>query len=130
MRKAYDKIWEIGHKMGLNTQGSYLIDAAKNYYLMCTTKRLTVKGNLVPLTQGRSLQVVAAVCLYIACRVEKKPYLLIDFSDAIQTNMYELGRNYMTIADRLCLLSIIPLVDPCLFIRRFCNKLEFGKKTD
>ena len=48
--------------------------------------------------QGRSVAIVAAVCLYTACRTEKNspaPYLLIDFADAIETNMYQLGQVYM-----------------------------------
>ena len=75
------------------------------------------------------MTLVAAVCLYTACRVDKKaPYLLIDFADAIQTNMYQLGQVYMQLVQRLCL--SIPLVDPCLFIRRFCDQLRFGKKLE
>jgi transcription factor IIIB 90 kDa subunit len=27
---------------------------------------------------------VAAACLYIVCRQDEKPYMLIDFSDALQ----------------------------------------------
>jgi len=34
--------------------------------------------------QGRTVLVVAAVCLYAACRVDgNAPYLLIDFADVI-----------------------------------------------
>lgn len=104
--------------MGLN---QYLIDAGKNYYLMCSKKNLI---------QGRSISIVAAVCLYIACRADgKAPFLLIDFSDAVQTNMYTLGHVYMHLVQKLFLVNI-PLVDPCLFIRRFCDRLEFGNKTE
>ena len=75
------------------------------------------------------MTLVAAVCLYTACRVDKKaPYLLIDFADAIQEDMYKLGRVYMDLASRLCL--SVPIVDPCLFIRRFCDQLRFGKKLE
>ena len=65
----------------------------------------------------------------MACRVEKNaPYLLIDFADAININMYQLGQVYMQLVQKLCL--SIPLVDPCLFIRRFCDRLEFGNKLE
>lgn len=64
-----------------------LIDAGQNFYKLAFNKEFI---------QGRSVTVVAAVCLYTACRVEKNaPYLLIDFADAIQTNMYNLGQVYM-----------------------------------
>ena len=79
MKIAHDKIWEIGHKVGLTTVGEDVIGAGKRYYNMCSAKLLT---------QGRPLKVIAAVCLYIACRVKKKAFLLIDFSDAIQTNVF------------------------------------------
>ena len=36
----------------------------------------------------------------------------------------------MTIADKLKILQEIPLVDPCLFIRPFCDKLQFGSKFE
>ena len=67
-------------------------------------------------------------CLYIACRADgNAPYLLIDFSDAIQTNMYTLGQVYMHIVQKLFLSQFIPLIDPCLFVRKFCDKLDFGR---
>ena len=34
---------------------------------------------------------VAAACLYIICRQENKPFMLIDFSDRLQVNLYNLG---------------------------------------
>ena len=89
---------------------------------MCSEKNLI---------QGRSSIVVAAVSLYIACRADgTAPYLLIDFSDAIQTNMYTLGQVYMHLVHKLFLNKRIPLIDPCLFIRRFCDRLDFGKQTE
>lgn len=39
--------------------------------------------NFKSLTQGRDTKVVAAACLYMACRIQNSPHLLIDFSDAI-----------------------------------------------
>ncbi|PNH11623.1 Transcription factor IIIB subunit [Tetrabaena socialis] len=36
-------------------------------------------------------EVVAAVCLYIFCRLEKRPYMLIDFSDHLSINVYSLA---------------------------------------
>lgn len=35
---------------------------------------------------------VAAVCVYLFCRIEQKPYMLIDFSDHLSINVYALGR--------------------------------------
>ena len=58
--------------MGLRKE---LTDAGKNYYKLAFAKEFI---------QGRSVKLVAAVCLYTACRVSKNaPFLLIDFADAI-----------------------------------------------
>ena len=41
---------------------------------------------------GRRQSHIVATCLYIVCRQEKSPYLLIDFADALQCNVYLLGK--------------------------------------
>lgn len=53
--------------------------------------------------------------------------MLLDFSDVLRTNVYELGNMFL----KLCrLLSLdLPLIDPSLYIGRFASKLEFGDKT-
>eukprot|EP00798_Chlamydomonas_sp_ICE-L_P004544 gene4544-14722_t len=38
---------------------------------------------------------VAATCLYIYCRQEKKPYMMIDFSDQLSINVFTLGAVYI-----------------------------------
>jgi transcription factor IIIB subunit 2 len=78
--------------------------------------------------QGRNTKHVAAVCLYIACRKDKTPYLLIDFSDVLQTNLYILGSCYLKLVQALHL--EVPLIDPSIFILRFCSKLEFEGKQN
>jgi len=35
-------------------------------------------------TKGRRVNQVAAACLYIICRQEEKPFMLIDYSDLLQ----------------------------------------------
>ena len=35
-------------------------------------------------TRGRRTNQVAAACLYLVCRQDSKPFLLIDFSDSLQ----------------------------------------------
>ncbi len=35
----------------------------------------------------RMVQTVLAACLYTVCRRERTPHMLIDFSDALQTNL-------------------------------------------
>ena len=40
---------------------------------------------------------VAATCLYIVCRQERKPYMLLDFSDHLSVNVYTLGAVYLQV---------------------------------
>lgn len=53
--------------------------------------------------------------------------MLIDFSDIMQIDVYELGRTYLRLSQALCI--NIPAMDPCLYVMRFAHKLEFDDKT-
>ncbi|EPZ36574.1 Cyclin-like domain-containing protein [Rozella allomycis CSF55] len=78
-------------------------------------------------TRGRKAQNVAAACLYIVCRTEKTSHLLIDFAEALRTNVYYLGNTFLKLTR---VLSVeIPLIDPSLYIPRFAAKLDFGENT-
>jgi transcription factor IIIB 90 kDa subunit len=97
---------------------SHHIDAAQRFFL------LAVQHNFI---QGRRMQNVVSACLYVVCRREKTAHMLVDFSDALQTNLYELGAVFL----RFCrLLNLrLPVVDPSLYIHRFASKLDFGDST-
>ena len=96
----------------------HFVDSAHRLFL------LAIQRNFV---QGRRAQNVVAACLYIICRKEKSPHLLIDFSDVLQTNVYVLGATFLKLVQILKL--NVPVVDPSLFIHRFAGKLEFEEKT-
>lgn len=79
--------------------------------------------------QGRKRARVIAVALYIACRMQKSPFLLVDFSDYLGLDLFQLGKYFLKIITLLKLLSRhIPLVDPLLYIQRYCSKLGFEDK--
>ncbi|KAN0100867.1 Cyclin-like protein [Tylopilus felleus] len=79
-------------------------------------------------TKGRRSVNVAAVCLYVACRQkETRNYMLIDFSDLLQVNVFELGHTYLQLVQTLNIR--LPLVDPSHYISRFAALLEFGEET-
>ncbi|KAE9396443.1 cyclin-like protein [Gymnopus androsaceus JB14] len=79
-------------------------------------------------TKGRKGINVVAVCLYVACRQkETRNYMLIDFSDLLQVNVFELGHTYLQLVQTLNLR--LPLVDPSHYISRFAALLEFGEET-
>ena len=81
--------------------------------------------------QGRNTSHVVAAAMYIVCRKEKTPHLLIDFSDELQVrlaqqiNLYTLGSCYLKLVKFLHF-EMQP-IDPSLFIHRFSAKLEFGE---
>ena len=78
--------------------------------------------------QGRKSLHVIAASLYIVCRQQKSAHLLIDFSDTVGVDLFVLGTVYRKLVKLLHLQ--IPLIDPSLFIHRFCAKLEFEDKTN
>ncbi|XP_025833129.1 transcription factor IIIB 90 kDa subunit isoform X2 [Agrilus planipennis] len=96
----------------------HCVDTACNFYKMALTRNLT---------RGRRHAHVYAACVYLTCRTEGTPHLLIDISDVLQICCYELGRTYLRLSQALCI--NVPSVDPCLYILRFAAKLEFGSKT-
>eukprot|EP01112_Ceratiomyxa_fruticulosa_P020540 TRINITY_DN7020_c0_g1_i1.p1 TRINITY_DN7020_c0_g1~~TRINITY_DN7020_c0_g1_i1.p1 ORF type:complete len:317 (-),score=39.78 TRINITY_DN7020_c0_g1_i1:71-1021(-) len=78
--------------------------------------------------QGRRTQHVVAACLYIICRKERTPHMLIDFSDVLHTNVYILGHTFLKLCQLLNL--TLPIIDPSLYIQRFASQLEFDEKTN
>jgi transcription factor IIIB subunit 2 len=70
---------------------------------------------------------VVAVCLYVKCREDKSPHMLIDFSDALSVNVFTLGACFL----KFCRLLNIetPLIDPSLYIHRFAGRLDLSTKT-
>ena len=86
--------------------------------------QLAIQHNFV---QGRKTENVCSACLYIVCRKEKTPHLLIDFSDLLQTNVFPLGQTFLKLV-RLLNFNV-PLIDPSLYIHRFASRLEFDDQT-
>ncbi|OBA21531.1 BRF1-domain-containing protein [Metschnikowia bicuspidata var. bicuspidata NRRL YB-4993] len=78
--------------------------------------------------QGRRSQNVIAACLYVACRHEKTPHLLIDFSSRLQISVYSLGATYLKLV-RALQIQRLPLADPSLFIQHFAERLDFAEHT-
>jgi len=106
------RILEIANQLRIN---QHCIELAYGFFKMCVTKNLT---------RGRLRSQVVVACLYIACRSESTSHLLLDFSDATQINIFDLGRtlNFLTRS----LYIKLPPTDPCIYILRFAGMLEFG----
>lgn len=103
---------------GMLRLGDHYVDSAFRLYALALQRNFT---------HGRKAQTVIAACLYIVCRRERSPHLLIDFSDKLQINVYVLGGVFL----KFCkLLQIhLPLIDPSLYIHRFASQLNFAEKT-
>ncbi|KAF6034690.1 BRF1 [Bugula neritina] len=114
LRKGRRLINELASQLRLN---QHCADTACNFYKIAV---------MLKKTQGRKKKQVIAACLYLVCRTEGTPHMLLDFSDVLHINVYELGRTYLQFA-RLFNIKI-PAIDPSLLIPRFANQLEFGDK--
>ncbi|KZV70104.1 cyclin-like protein [Peniophora sp. CONT] len=113
---AQRKITSIAHILRLSDNVSL---AATRLYTLAVEHKFT---------KGRKSLNVVAVCLYIACRQkETRNYMLIDFSDLLQVNVFELGHTYLQLVQTLNLQ--LPLVDPSHYVARFAALLEFGDET-
>ncbi|XP_042897282.1 transcription factor IIIB 90 kDa subunit [Parasteatoda tepidariorum] len=98
---------------------SRAIDAAYKFYRMALSKQLT---------KGRKSTHVVAACVYMHCRQESTPHMLLDFSEILKINVYELGKTYLKLSSALCIQA--PILDPALYIARFAHQLEFGDKEE
>ncbi|XP_022087647.1 transcription factor IIIB 90 kDa subunit-like [Acanthaster planci] len=109
------KITALGGQLQLN---QHCLDTAYNFFKMAVSKKLT---------RGRKTSHIVAACLYLVCRIESTPHMLLDLSDLLQVNVYVLGKTYLKLSQELHIK--VPAIDPCLYIHRFAHKLEFNDKT-
>ncbi|XP_069577492.1 transcription factor IIIB 90 kDa subunit-like isoform X2 [Brachyistius frenatus] len=77
LQRARLHINTVGHQLQMN---QHCLDTAFNFYKMALTKHLT---------RGRKATHVVAACLYMVCRTEGTPHMLLDLSDVLQ--MLEFG---------------------------------------
>ena len=108
----------IGQRLGLR---NHVIDEGKRMFQLAAQRNFTT---------GRKTAHVAAACMYIVCRRDREPYLLLDFADALHASVRELGQIYMKLVRLLNLDKVldIPVVDPSLFMERFSARLDLGHK--
>jgi transcription initiation factor TFIIIB Brf1 subunit/transcription initiation factor TFIIB len=116
LAKGRQKIQEVASRLRL---GGHFVDAAHRYFT------IAVEKNFV---QGRQTIHVVAACLYIACRQEKSQHMLIDFSDALQVNVYTLGTCFLKFRRLLGLK--LAILDPALYVYRFAAHLDLDDKAN
>ncbi|GMI13303.1 hypothetical protein TrVE_jg12599 [Triparma verrucosa] len=110
------RIQDVASRLRL---GSLFVDSAHRFF------QIAVEKNFV---QGRKTTHVVAACLYIACRQSKSQHMLIDFSDALQVNVYTLGTCFLKFRRLLGLK--LEIIDPALYVYRFASHLELGEKAN
>lgn len=110
------RIIEVASRLRL---GGHYVDSAHRLFT------IAVEKNFV---QGRRTVHVVASCLYIACRQEKSQHMLIDFSDALQVNVYTLGTCFLKFRRLLGLK--LEIIDPALYVYRFAAHLDLDDKTN
>jgi len=116
--KLSNKFMLLFKFLSLVAMQHFLVEMAKRFYKLASQKKFI---------QGRKTRNVIGAILYTVCRIQKTGHLLIDFSDVLQVNLYVLGSIYLKLVKILQL--NIPIIDPSLYIHRYCAKLEFGDKV-
>ncbi|XP_037551026.1 BRF1 RNA polymerase III transcription initiation factor subunit a [Nematolebias whitei] len=115
LQNAKQHINTLGHQLQMS---QHCLDTAFNFYKMALNKSLT---------RGHKSAHIIAACIYLVCRTEGTPHMLLDLSDVLQVNVYVLGKTFLLLARELCINA--PAIDPCLYIPRFAQMLEFGEKN-
>jgi len=121
--------------------GTQFIDSS--YYIKNTLKSICLKLSLsndhvecsfrwyrlclqYSLSKGKSILYTLSACVYITCRQESTPHLLMDFSNELRIDLFKIGKVFLKIRQ---LLGVdIPLIDPSLYMHRFCSQLRFKNK--
>lgn len=107
-------IRSICNKLSL---GNTHIDAAFRWYKLCLQYSLS---------KGKSILYTLSACVYITCRQESTPHLLIDFSNELRIDLFKIGKVFLKLRN---LLGVdIPLIDPSLYMHRFVSQLRFQNK--
>ncbi|KAH6926400.1 hypothetical protein HPB50_018107 [Hyalomma asiaticum] len=95
LMKARRKIVQVSERLRLN---QHCIDMAFNFYKMALAKHLT---------RGRRSSHVIAACVYmpIYMFLDKAGTsdMLLDLSDVVQVNVYELGKTFLKLTSALCI---------------------------
>ncbi|KAI0106521.1 hypothetical protein GGR51DRAFT_517965 [Nemania sp. FL0031] len=81
--------------------------------------------------QGRGMDKVVPVCLYVACRREDKcDIMLIDFTELVHINLYELGHVFKDLSNIYSFqTNNVRSIIPEDLMMRFAEKLDFGDFT-
>ncbi|WVR08952.1 hypothetical protein IAU60_006011 [Kwoniella sp. DSM 27419] len=108
------KIEGVGRQMHLSHN---IIGGAKRFFSLAVDNKFN---------RGRRTEYIVASCLYLQCRLQKDAHMLIDFSERLSINVFELGATFLKLRSILSLLEPMPEVDPAIYNLRFAHRLDFG----
>ena len=77
-RKGFKEIERVCGQLGARS----CVEPAGQYFKRALQNRLT---------RGRKISYVIGACLYLSCRQQNLPYMLIDFADALDIDVFHLG---------------------------------------
>ena len=115
--QARHEISRCCYQLGANA----IVEPAFNYFKMAMTRKLT---------RGRRIEYTIGACLYLACRQDNHPFMLIDFADELDIDVFHLGRAYQLLSDALVLSDRYNCIDPTIYIDRLVAKLDFKEQND
>ncbi|XP_010795923.1 transcription factor IIIB 90 kDa subunit-like [Notothenia coriiceps] len=84
------QIQQLGSQLKLN---QHCLDTAFNFFKMVVSKHLT---------RGRKTEHVIAACLYLVCRTEGTPHMLLDLSDLLQVGPTDSLYTYLFVYLYMC----------------------------
>lgn len=83
------------------------IETAFSFYKLTFTQGM-LRGYKVKVTDG--------AVLYLTCRLEATPHMIVDFGDILRVNIFEIGRLYHKLNTKLHL--TLPMIDPWHYVMR------------
>lgn len=115
IEKARRRLEQIGHALQIP---EHVVESSLRHYRSALTNSFV---------KGRKSQHVLCACLYLACRQSRTDHMLMDFSEAINVNVFYIGATYLQLL-RNQKIRELPIVDPTVYIQRFAAKLRFGNE--
>lgn len=107
-------IRSICQKLSLGLEHS---ECAFRWYKLCLQHSLS---------KGKSILYTLSACIYLTCRQEGTPHLLIDFSNELRIDLFKIGKVFLKIRNLLG--ADVQLIDPSLYMHRFVSQLKFKNK--
>lgn len=116
--KAKSRIYAVGHYLKVTEP---IIQAAILNF------KYALALNFV---RGRKAKYVTCACIYLGCRLQNTPHMIMEFASFLKINVFTLGKTYTKLVQTLRPMLTddqvkrIALIDPSVYIQRFLNKLN------